>query len=114
VQAARRVADHALQARAHNTLGVAYDVTGRVRDSVDRYEDSVRLIRQTGSRYREARRRWGLGQAMRQLGEPEAARSHWRQALQILHDCGHLTEGELQTILAQPVPDPPIALQYDR
>ncbi|WP_286246916.1 AfsR/SARP family transcriptional regulator [Streptomyces graminofaciens] len=95
-------------------LAQAFRLTGRVRESLDRYQDSLHVIRATGNRVGEAQSLWGLAQTLYDLDELDAARAHWRAALDILRDCGDLTDEEAQQILAQPVPEPPPAIRRAR
>ncbi|MER6556538.1 BTAD domain-containing putative transcriptional regulator [Streptomyces sp. NPDC001027] len=95
-------------------LAKAARLAGRYGESIERYEESLRVVRRIGSRLNEAEQLWGLAHSLYDLGERDAARTRWRAALDILRDCGELTDAEAQRLLADPVPEPPAAIRRNQ
>ncbi|MFC8565906.1 BTAD domain-containing putative transcriptional regulator [Streptomyces sp. NPDC057245] len=82
--------------------GVALDMLGTVYRRLHRYDDAVSLYHQALTTHREVGNRWGEGYTLGNLGDaqmhedPEAARSTWLEALEILSDCDHADAEKIQ------------------
>ncbi len=84
-----------------DSLGYIHCRRGHHQPAVDCYQRALVLLRETGDRYYEATTLTRLGDAQLTLGDPDAARGVWTDALHILDDLGH-PDAELVRAKLQP------------
>jgi tetratricopeptide (TPR) repeat protein len=71
------------QAVALNGVGEALPTAGQPFDACARHADAPAVAGQICNRYEQARAHDGLGRAWQALGQPDRARAHWQQALDL-------------------------------
>lgn len=70
-----------------NDLGETFYAAGRARDALGCHRQALVIAHETYDRYQEARAYDGIAHALRDT-DPEAARDHWRHAVEIYTDLG--------------------------
>ncbi|MFD0225876.1 AfsR/SARP family transcriptional regulator [Streptomyces hirsutus] len=88
--------------------GVAFDILGTVHHRLGHYDESVEYYRLALVTHRDIGNRWGEGHTLGNLGEahldaeePEAARTSWREALEIFMELGHPDAEKVRERLAR-------------
>ncbi|NBE79951.1 tetratricopeptide repeat protein [Micromonospora sp. NEAU-HG-1] len=85
----QRAGNRYWEAHAWDSLGYAHHHLGQAAEAVDCYERALALWREAGERYFEATTLTHLGDTRHTAGAPGAARTAWRQAVDILDRLGH-------------------------
>ncbi|MFI1409875.1 BTAD domain-containing putative transcriptional regulator [Streptomyces sp. NPDC020707] len=83
--------------------GVTLDSLGTLQHRLRRRDDAIDHYHRALEAHRDAGSRWGEGQTLHHLGdvhldagEPEAARTSWRQALTVFEESGHPDAEEIR------------------
>ncbi|SEH01795.1 DNA-binding transcriptional activator of the SARP family [Nonomuraea solani] len=96
---------------AMGNLAEAYRLGGDTRQAIACFRRVLAIDHQVGSgSYPEAEHLWGLGRALYDAGEHEAAREHWRRSAAVLYDLGHLTAQERLAIESSANPPTPAVI----
>ncbi|MFE4053404.1 BTAD domain-containing putative transcriptional regulator [Streptomyces sp. YIM B13518] len=93
------------EAGAWDSLGYAHHHLAEYTDAIGCYQRALDLDRGFGDRYGETEILGHLGDTRLAAGDPDAARSAWRQALKIADEIGHPSAGELRDKLSELAPD---------
>jgi tetratricopeptide (TPR) repeat protein len=74
---------------------------GRLEETVGCYQQSLAIFRETGDRYDEGQTLDNLGNAYRELRQPDRAAECWREAAAAMHDAGdHQAAERLEQLAA--------------
>ncbi|MBL1114006.1 tetratricopeptide repeat protein [Streptomyces sp. 110] len=83
--------------------GVTLDILGTVHHRLHRHDDAIQHYRQALGALRDIGNRWNEGETLDHLGgtllaagDPEAARTRWRQALAVFQEFDHPRTEEIQ------------------
>lgn len=106
-------------AEGHGDLWHAGVLVGNVADlhrrsgdlitAVEQFERALRMDHDSGNAgtYFEAEHLWGLGRARHEQGDEQGARGCWDRSAKILYELRLIGREEFDSLLAEPVPDPP-------
>ncbi|WP_369186678.1 BTAD domain-containing putative transcriptional regulator [Streptomyces sp. R08] len=100
----------------HWVEGVTLDVLGTVHGRLHRYDEAVEYYHQALKTHQNVGNRWGeghtlgnLGDVQLAVGEPEAARAGWEQALAIFEEFDHPDAEKIRERLGRLADGPPDA-----
>ncbi|MFI7135236.1 BTAD domain-containing putative transcriptional regulator [Nonomuraea sp. NPDC050153] len=94
-----------------DTLADAYRAHGMLAEAVKEYRTAIELQHAFGHSVGLATTYWWLGHTLHDLGREEQARESWRQCFDLLCEARLLARSEATALLAQPVPDTPVAIR---
>ena len=86
------------EAATWDSLGYAHHL-GHHTQAITCYEHALDLLRDLGDRYHEAVVFTGLGDTHRAAGDPDAARTAWQHAVDILDELDHPDADAVRTKL---------------
>ena len=98
VQLMRSFGDRAGESEILNDLGRTLRTLERPDQARDRHEQALELARQTNVRVQQARAHDGIAETL-QDADPDAAREHWRQALEIYAELGRPEADRVRALL---------------
>jgi tetratricopeptide (TPR) repeat protein len=90
------VGDRQGEAHAWDTVGYADGHLGRFARAVDSYQHALKLFRDAGLPYNEAVALMYLGDIHLAAGDPDAARTVWRQGLTLLDELDHADADQIR------------------
>ncbi|GAA1577292.1 BTAD domain-containing putative transcriptional regulator [Kribbella hippodromi] len=102
---------HALQAVLLGNLAKVYARTNRPRETISCLQQAAELAEGTGHDRLVPKFIWGIGDALAQLGDHRAARTHWEQAVDLGRAAGIVSRAEAADVLSSPTPTRPATLR---
>jgi tetratricopeptide (TPR) repeat protein len=90
-------------------LAAAYHGLGRHEEAVAGYRQAQDHYQQIGARLLHGQALLGLGDTLRDAGQPAEARRSWREAVVILDEASPAEAGEARARLSQPAPGSSVA-----
>ncbi|MFE3170616.1 BTAD domain-containing putative transcriptional regulator [Amycolatopsis sp. NPDC059090] len=90
---ARRSRNRNVENRALRTLGEIYRRLGERDESSRRFEEALRVSKETSNPFEEACAHEGAAQTRYEQGDPRSAAVHWRRAMELFDDLG-VPEGD--------------------
>jgi tetratricopeptide (TPR) repeat protein len=94
------IGDRVGAAETWDSLGLSLHHLGRYAEAADCFRRSIRMCREMGDVYHVADVLIRLGDTYTATGDPEAARSAWSEALEVLLDLGHPDSATVRAKLA--------------
>ena len=94
----REVDDRRVEANALNNIGAVYRSLGETQKALEKYNESLQIIRRVGDRRGEAITLHNIGLVYESLGETQKALDHYSEALSLMRAVG-ARDGEATTLL---------------